>query len=121
MSKLLEARRRAAEENRPVHVGGRTWAIPGPGVLRRVHTRAQCQDPNRCVIHHRTDHHMSEWPLVWHGGLFAMWQGFERICPHGIGHPDPDDALNSDVPHACDGCCRPPASGAGDDADQLSE
>jgi predicted kinase len=40
----------------------------------------------------------------------------ERICPHGIGHPDPDDlhfkrlmAGTDEVPdavHGCDGCCR---------------
>ena len=30
----------------------------------------------------------------------------ERICPHGVGHPDPDDVLNQDRVHGCDGCCR---------------
>jgi hypothetical protein len=39
----------------------------------------------------------------------------ERICPHGIGHPDPDDPKismghgdpenNYDLVHGCDGCC----------------
>lgn len=28
----------------------------------------------------------------------------ERICPHGVGHPDPDDT-NPDTVHGCDGCC----------------
>lgn len=28
----------------------------------------------------------------------------ERMCPHGIGHPDPDE-ITLDVVHGCDGCC----------------
>lgn len=39
---------------------------------------------------------------------------FERICEHGVGHPDPDDlaywcSLGEDSMgvHGCDGCCRP--------------
>lgn len=28
----------------------------------------------------------------------------ERICVHGVGHPDPDDS-GADLMHACDGCC----------------
>jgi hypothetical protein len=41
------------------------------------------------------------------------WRGdrdmMERICTHGIGHPDPDDfrirmGFDSGV-HGCDGCC----------------
>jgi hypothetical protein len=37
----------------------------------------------------------------------------ERICPHGVGHPDPDDAAyhirigqGYKTIHGCDGCCR---------------
>ena len=31
----------------------------------------------------------------------------ERICPHGIGHPDPNQILptDDDGRHGCDGCC----------------
>lgn len=45
----------------------------------------------------------------------------ERICPHGIGHPDPDDIAfkrnrprfgedmaKADSIHGCDGCCQGP-------------
>jgi hypothetical protein len=45
----------------------------------------------------------------------------ERICPHGVGHPDPDDLayrisiakkMGKDTKylgiHGCDGCCTPP-------------
>jgi hypothetical protein len=35
----------------------------------------------------------------------------ERICEHGIGHPDPDDRrirTGEDMgDHGCDGCCTP--------------
>lgn len=67
----------------------------------------QCH--NGCVIHHRTGHHMAHWQLHWRGDRGI----FERICPHGIGHPDPDqypywratDQMWQTV-HGCDGCCR---------------
>lgn len=40
----------------------------------------------------------------------------ERICPHGVGHPDPDhiafvervagkDVASVEAVHGCDGCC----------------
>ncbi len=31
----------------------------------------------------------------------------ERICPHDVGHPDPDDmnVIAGDSSHGCDGCC----------------
>jgi hypothetical protein len=40
----------------------------------------------------------------------------ERVCEHGVGHPDPDhvshirrvkgdDYANVDAIHGCDGCC----------------
>lgn len=43
----------------------------------------------------------------------------ERVCPHGVGHPDPDHmdyVRRTSVEqhayyhglHACDGCCVPP-------------
>lgn len=38
----------------------------------------------------------------------------ERTCPHGVGHPDPDDAAyrasqgDTDCTHGCDWCCSPP-------------
>jgi phage tail protein X len=41
-----------------------------------------------CVVHHWSKHHMREMPLYWRDDAGK----FERICPHGIGHPDPDGA-----------------------------
>jgi len=48
-----------------------------------VHPAAACAG-RVCVIHAPTAHHMRDWPIHWHHGIF------ERICPHGVGHPDPD-------------------------------
>lgn len=64
-----------------------------------VHTRRECIGEH-CVIHNPSRHHMRTWPLKW------RWDKsmFERICPHGTGHPDPDDP-GADSVHGCDGCC----------------
>lgn len=83
-----------------------------PGVMLRVHDPARCAG-QICCIHNRTNHSMRMFPQHWRGDVYMM----ERICPHGIGHPDPDhlDAIRrimSDKTakiqsvHGCDGCCR---------------
>lgn len=56
-----------------------------------------------CVMHAPSNHHMREWKTHWRADRHLM----ERLCPHGIGHPDPDD-ISEDRVHGCDGCCRPP-------------
>ena len=81
--------------------------------LTNVHS-TQCCEGRRCVIHNPSDHHMRAWELVWRPDSRIM----ERLCEHGIGHPDPDDAWyrnwmhGGDKPledsHGCDGCCTPP-------------
>ena len=67
-----------------------------------VHSPDECVG-QPCVVHNQSDHHMREWPLHWRGDR-AM---FERICPHGVGHPDPDHLAfrPGDNVHGCDGCC----------------
>jgi hypothetical protein len=78
--------------------------------LVNVHDPARCKG-RPCVIHNPSNHHMRSWPLNWRGDTGVM----ERICPHGVGHPDPDDAAyNMSIGrdymtvHGCDGCCSPP-------------
>ena len=63
-----------------------------------------------CSRHHPSDHHMRGWPKAW-----STHRGYHlRHCPHGVGHPDPDDivALQSvggaSAAHPCDGCCIAP-------------
>lgn len=77
--------------------------------LVNVHDESECVAP--CVIHAPTDHHMRGWQLIWRSDR----QIFERICPHGVGHPDPDqfaywdrEGLEFEGVHGCDGCCHPP-------------
>ena len=64
-----------------------------------AHDAALCLGP-ACCIHNPSEHHMRAWRQHWRSDRGIM----ERICPHGIGHPDPDD-LNVDKVHGCDGCC----------------
>jgi len=76
------------------------------GQTLRVHNSKMCQGRN-CCIHNPSDHHMTAWPQNWRADAKKM----ERLCPHGVGHPDPDDvAFNKTIKrdvsvHGCDGCC----------------
>lgn len=85
----------------------------GPTVVR-VHAAGQCSG-DHCCIHNPSDHHMRTWRQNWRDDRGLM----ERICPHGIGHPDPDDIAHkyrtlgeavaiAEGIHGCDGCCRHP-------------
>lgn len=74
-----------------------------------VHPKENCRGEH-CVIHSPSDHHMKSWPTHWRGDRGIM----ERICKHGVGHPDPDDlafrvANGEDeltgALHGCCGCC----------------
>jgi len=59
-----------------------------------------------CTLHERSNHSMRDFPQHWRGDRGIM----ERICTHGIGHPDPDDYRllkgEDDGIHGCDGCCQ---------------
>lgn len=84
--------------------------------LWSVHPANRCAG-RPCVIHNPTDHHMRSWALHWRDDRKL----FERICPHGIGHPDPDQYYYWNETgqgwqgvHGCDGCC---VSGRGTLAD----
>ena len=68
--------------------------------LVNVHSLEDCEG-DVCPIHKLTDHSMRSFPQHWRDDRGIM----ERICPHGVGHPDPDDVLNEDRVHGCDGCC----------------
>jgi hypothetical protein len=45
---------------------------------------------------------MVDWPQRYRDDIGIT----ERICPHGVGHPDPDDIFAQDHVHGCDGCCQ---------------
>ncbi len=80
----------------------------GPGHLDQIHSPDLCAG-RRCIIHNPSDHHMRDWPVTWRADKGIA----ERTCPHGIGHPDPDDmAYHIEYledwyqgVHGCDGCC----------------
>jgi hypothetical protein len=88
-------------------------------ILVNVHDRSSCEG-HPCCVHNPTESHMYGWPQ----NFRVDRQFMERVCEHGIGHPDPDhmhylrrttaaeDAYAEGI-HGCDGCCRPP--GASDD------
>lgn len=90
---------------------GNTWIDDTGQKVHNVHDEKDCQGTN-CCIHNPSDHHMKDWPRHWRYDRCIM----ERICPHGVGHPDPDDvayltrigAPDNGSMHGCDGCCKPP-------------
>lgn len=92
------------------------------GTVWSVHSVDKCAG-EFCCVHNASPHHMRTWQLHFRTdkpGCLA-----ERICPHGIGHPDPDSVafihrrllgIGADMEqytdvltHGCDGCCHPPA------------
>lgn len=83
--------------------------ITGTGQRIRVHTADKCVG-RHCPIHNPSDHPMKDYPTHWRQDRNMM----ERICPHGVGHPDPDDlAYKKSIGdsghlgiHGCDGCCK---------------
>jgi hypothetical protein len=82
----------------------------GTGQKLIVHRRDECS--GRCPIHNPSDHPLKDAPTHWREDRSIM----ERICEHGIGHPDPDDTgykvIERGEPleyidvHGCDGCCQ---------------
>ncbi len=86
--------------------------VDGTGqTIVNVHSSVTCSG-EPCVIHNPSKHSMSDFPTHWRSDRGIM----ERICPHGVGHPDPDDmayirwAMGKERAqvegiHGCDGCC----------------
>lgn len=73
------------------------------GQILYTHTMDKCSSREFCTVHNRSDHHMLTWPQHWRSDAGFM----EVICPHDIGHPDPDE-INKRGNHGCDGCCYRP-------------
>jgi hypothetical protein len=79
------------------------------------HPKKQCEG-TICCFHNPSKHHMIDWQLNIRLDRGALT---ERICPHGIGHPDPDSLVwlqgrqkkfelqIDEGIHGCDGCCSP--------------
>lgn len=100
---------RARQQADALNAGRVERFTTGVGQNIVVHARnAGCEE--RCVIHNPSDHVMKDFPTNWRADRGLM----ERICPHGVGHPDPDDlafkkTVDPDAKHwgvhGCDGCC----------------
>ncbi len=93
----------------PASVG--PYGVSIIGVIR-VHGSSACSG-QYCCLHNPSPHPLDHATLNW-----RQDRGFtERICPHGIGHPDPDSLAylaRRDgefheplvyLVHGCDGCC----------------
>lgn len=102
-----------SDDGRAVLVGGE--------VLRSVHGPEVCEG-RACAVHAPSDHHMAGWPQHFRDPLVetlttGLHPGLmERVCPHGVGHPDPDhmawygtchtaEETEAESTHGCDGCC----------------
>lgn len=86
-----------------------TSALVSNGLIRRVHSRAPCEDRGYCWVHKPTDHVMRGWPVHFDDDTARAY----RVCEHGGLHPDPDDLCyrvevlgEADARVVtCDGCC----------------
>ena len=81
--------------------------VPWQGVIQ-THGENRCRGQH-CVIHNPSDHHMKTWPLQFLPD--RAWLAI-RVCPHRMGHPDPDSVdymvtrgIITAAFHDCDGCC----------------
>lgn len=114
--------------------GGYEYSNPQPDVYLKTHAPSVCAGQS-CCIHNPSDHHMRDWPLVhrtdnaltveipdnWSTRTLGAHTPVrarnlvrsDRICEHGIGHPDPDSLawLYTQIAsypwedHTCDNCC----------------
>jgi len=76
--------------------------------LGNTHDPKLCADRGCAIHNHPTPHRLSKAPLNWRSDRNIL----ERICEHGVGHPDYDAALYQQTigrafenVHGCDGCC----------------
>jgi hypothetical protein len=81
---------------------------PGDRFLTNVHDIHACSGVG-CAVHDRpSSHRLASAPLNWREDRNIL----ERICEHGVGHPDYDSAIylesigqGIENVHGCDGCC----------------
>jgi len=82
-----------------------TWTDDYGTELLYVHEAGTCHGSS-CPIHTPSNHPLKGAKQRWRMDKASM----ERVCEHGIGHPDPDDYKNKAIlysVHGCDGCCTP--------------
>jgi len=76
--------------------------------LANVHPESACEDRGCAIHNHPSDHPLASADLNWRGDRGIL----ERVCVHGVGHPDYDSAMylisvgqGYQNVHGCDGCC----------------
>ena len=74
----------------------------------RVHDPADCEGRGCGIHNHPSDHPLKDASMYWRTDRGIL----ERICEHGVGHPDHDSELylksigkDYENIHGCDGCC----------------
>ena len=85
------------------------WTVvDGRGRMTNVHDPANCEGRGCAIHNHPSDHPLKDATLNWRQDRGIL----ERICKHGVGHPDMDSASYLDSigqgfqnVHGCDGCC----------------
>ena len=78
-----------------------TWWNPkGSRKFYVTHDPAQCF-PKPCCVHRPSEHHMKDWPQNYRDDTGVT----ERVCVHGVGHPDPDQPWPEDAWQWVHGCC----------------
>jgi len=89
---------------------GSLWNEDHTRTLRTHGLRDDCMNYG-CAIHNPSDtiQNREEWPYNWRTDCGIL----ERICEHGVGHPDMDsarymDRIGKDYEnvHGCDFCCQ---------------
>jgi len=93
---------------------GETFLTETGQRILNVHRAGDCSGGN-CPIHNPSEHYLADAPRHYVGDKQLM----ERVCEHGVHHPDPDAlahlarvhgaewAAEIGV-HTCDGCCTLP-------------
>lgn len=80
------------------------------GELVNTHNPRLCEGRGCAIHNHPSGHRLNMQPMVWanENGEAVL----ERICVHGIHHPDADSAVYLESvgqeylnEHDCDGCC----------------
>jgi hypothetical protein len=95
-------------ERRETDAGVEFVSPDGEYRLSGIHKETADCHAYGCVVHSPSTWALSDAPLNWRTDRGI----FERICEHGIGHPDLDSAdwlirhgRESEAIHGCDGCC----------------
>lgn len=81
---------------------------PDGWFLNNVHDIHACSGRGCAIHNHPSEHNLKDAPMNWRDDRGIL----ERICKHGVGHPDHDSAaylesIGQGVQnvHGCDGCC----------------